>query len=77
MYKRQLVGRVIGDAVNEKQTSNKFNSNREEIIERAVAAVKYARKYVDDVEFYACLLYTSFCMYRMNKDRLTPCQQPR
>ena len=31
----------------------KFNSNREEIIERAVAAVKYARKYVDDVEFYA------------------------
>ncbi len=31
----------------------KFNSNREEIIERAVAAVKYAKKYVDDVEFYA------------------------
>ena len=31
----------------------KFNSNREEIIERAVAAVKYARKYVDDIEFYA------------------------
>ena len=31
----------------------KFNSNREEIIERAVAAVKYARTYVDDVEFYA------------------------
>ncbi len=31
----------------------KFNSNREEIIERAVHAVKYARKYVDDVEFYA------------------------
>ena len=31
----------------------KFNSTREEIIERAVAAVKYARKYVDDVEFYA------------------------
>ncbi|MFR9651685.1 MAG: 2-isopropylmalate synthase [Rikenellaceae bacterium] len=31
----------------------KFNSNREEIIERAVAAVKHARKYVDDVEFYA------------------------
>ncbi|MFA6894285.1 MAG: 2-isopropylmalate synthase [Bacteroidales bacterium] len=31
----------------------KFNSNREEIIERAVAAVKYARKFVDDVEFYA------------------------
>jgi 2-isopropylmalate synthase len=31
----------------------KFNSNREEIIERAVAAVKYARNKVDDVEFYA------------------------
>ncbi len=31
----------------------KFNSNREEIIERAVRAVKYARRYVDDVEFYA------------------------
>lgn len=31
----------------------KFNSNREEIIERAVAAVKYARKFVEDVEFYA------------------------
>ena len=29
----------------------KFNSTREEIIERAVAAVKYARRYVDDVEF--------------------------
>lgn len=31
----------------------KFNSNREEIIERAVAAVTYAKKYVEDVEFYA------------------------
>ena len=31
----------------------KFNSTREEIIERAVAAVKYAKKYVEDVEFYA------------------------
>ncbi|MFA5324679.1 MAG: 2-isopropylmalate synthase, partial [Bacteroidales bacterium] len=31
----------------------KFNSNREEIIKRAVTAVKYARKFVDDVEFYA------------------------
>ena len=30
----------------------KFNSNREEIIERAVAATKYARNLVDDVEFY-------------------------
>lgn len=31
----------------------KFNSNREEIIERAVAAVKYARNLVEEVEFYA------------------------
>ena len=31
----------------------KFNSTREEIIERAVSAVKYAKRYVDDVEFYA------------------------
>ena len=31
----------------------KFNSTREEIIERAVKAVKYARRYVEDVEFYA------------------------
>ena len=31
----------------------KFNSNRDEIIERAVAAVKYAKKFVEDVEFYA------------------------
>ncbi len=31
----------------------KFNSTREKIIERAVSAVKYAKKYVEDVEFYA------------------------
>jgi 2-isopropylmalate synthase len=31
----------------------KFNSTREEILERAVDAVKYARRFVDDVEFYA------------------------
>ncbi|MDR1584623.1 MAG: 2-isopropylmalate synthase, partial [Prevotellaceae bacterium] len=28
----------------------KFNSNQEEILERAVAAVNYAKKYVEDVE---------------------------
>ena len=32
---------------------HKFRSTREEIIERAVWAVKYARKFTDDVEFYA------------------------
>jgi 2-isopropylmalate synthase len=31
----------------------KFNSNREEIIERAKHAVQYARRFVEDVEFYA------------------------
>ena len=31
----------------------KFNSTREAIIERAVAAVAYAKKFVDDVQFYA------------------------
>jgi len=31
----------------------KFNSTREEILERAVACVKCAKKYVDDVQFYA------------------------
>jgi len=31
----------------------KFYSNRDEIVERAIAAVKYAKKYVEDVEFYA------------------------
>ncbi|GET29662.1 2-isopropylmalate synthase [Prolixibacter sp. SD074] len=31
----------------------KLNSNEDEIIERSVAAVKYAKKYVEDVEFYA------------------------
>ncbi|MCZ4221718.1 2-isopropylmalate synthase [Pedobacter rhodius] len=32
---------------------HKFNSTREDILERAVDAVKYAKKYVEDVEFYA------------------------
>lgn len=31
----------------------KFKSTPEEIIERAIAAVKYAKRYVEDVEFYA------------------------
>ena len=31
----------------------KFNSTREAIIERAVEAVKYAKSFVEDVEFYA------------------------
>ena len=31
----------------------KFNSNREKIIEKGIEAVKYAKKFVNDVEFYA------------------------
>lgn len=32
---------------------HKFNSNRDEILERGVQAVKYAKTFVEDVEFYA------------------------
>ena len=32
---------------------SKFNSTREEILERAIQCVKWARNFVDDVEFYA------------------------
>ena len=32
---------------------NKFNSTRDQIVEQAIAAVKHARSYVEDVEFYA------------------------
>ncbi|MEZ4795607.1 MAG: 2-isopropylmalate synthase [Flavobacteriaceae bacterium] len=32
---------------------HKFKSNRKDIIERAYAAVKYAKSFVEDVEFYA------------------------
>ena len=31
----------------------KFNSNREDILQRAIQCVKWARNYTDDVEFYA------------------------
>ena len=32
---------------------HKFNSTPEKILERAVKAVKYSKKYIEDVEFYA------------------------
>ena len=32
---------------------SKFNATREEILERAIQAVKWAKNFVDDVEFYA------------------------
>ena len=31
---------------------HKFNSTREKILDQAIAAVKYARRYFDDIEFY-------------------------
>ncbi|MGB5316960.1 MAG: 2-isopropylmalate synthase [Robiginitalea sp.] len=31
----------------------KFNSTREKVLERAVSAVRYAKRFVEDVEFYA------------------------
>lgn len=49
--KRKRIHTGIGTS--DSHIKYKFNSNREEIIERAVAAVKYARKFVNDVEFYA------------------------
>ncbi len=42
-----------GIGTSDEHIKYKFNSTREKILERAVAAVKYARRYVDDVEFYA------------------------
>jgi 2-isopropylmalate synthase len=32
---------------------HKFNSTREKILEMGIAAVKYAKKFVEDIEFYA------------------------
>ena len=49
--KRKRIHTGIGTS--DYHIKHKFNSTREEIIERAVAAVKYAKKYVEDVEFFA------------------------
>jgi len=42
-----------GIGTSDSHIKHKFNSTREEIIERAVAAVKYAKSFVEDIEFYA------------------------
>jgi 2-isopropylmalate synthase len=42
-----------GIGTSDSHIKNKFNSNRDEILERAVQAVKWAKNFVDDVEFYA------------------------
>ena len=41
-----------GIGTSDEHIQYKFNSTREEILERAVEATKYAKRYVDDVEFY-------------------------
>ena len=41
-----------GIGTSDEHIQYKFNSTREEILERAVAATKYAKRFVDDVEFY-------------------------
>lgn len=42
-----------GIGTSEMHIKYKFNSTPEKILERAVAAVKYAKSFVEDVEFYA------------------------
>lgn len=42
-----------GIGTSDSHIKSKFNSTREEILERAIQAVKWARNYTDDVEFYA------------------------
>lgn len=49
--KRKRIHTGIGTS--EYHIKYKFNSNQDDILEQAVAAVKYAKKYVEDVEFYA------------------------
>jgi len=49
--KRPRIHTGIGSS--DMHIKTKFNSTREEILERAIEAVKYAKKYVEDVEFYA------------------------
>jgi 2-isopropylmalate synthase len=49
--KRPRIHTGIGSS--DMHIKTKFNSTREAILERAVEAVKYAKKYVEDIEFYA------------------------
>jgi 2-isopropylmalate synthase len=42
-----------GIGTSDSHIKHKFNASRQEIIDRAVEAVTYAKSYVDDVEFYA------------------------
>ena len=47
-YKRIHTGLGSSDI----HIQHKFNSTREKIVEQAIAAVKHAKSYVEDVEFY-------------------------
>ena len=49
--KRSRIHTGIGTS--ESHMRYKFNATAEEVLERAVAAVKHAKSYVEDVEFYA------------------------
>ena len=42
-----------GIGTSDSHITHKFKSNRQDILERAVAAVSYAKSFVEDVEFYA------------------------
>ena len=42
-----------GIGTSDSHIQHKFRSTREKIIERGIAAVKYAKKYVEDIEFYS------------------------
>ncbi|MGL5706065.1 MAG: 2-isopropylmalate synthase [Tannerellaceae bacterium] len=47
-------GRIhTGIGTSDYHIKHKFNSTREDILERAIACVKYAKQFVEDVEFYA------------------------
>ncbi len=47
-------GRIhTGIGTSDQHIQYKFNSTREEILERAVGCVKYAKRFIEDVEFYA------------------------
>ncbi|WP_285054655.1 2-isopropylmalate synthase [Pedobacter ginsengisoli] len=49
--KRPRIHTGIGSS--DMHIKHKFNSTREDILARAVDAVKYAKQYVEDIEFYA------------------------
>lgn len=47
-------GRIhTGIGTSDSHIQSKFNSNRDDILQRAIQSVKWARNFTDDVEFYA------------------------